>query len=110
MKKLFTLFTLVLLVAVMFSLTASAGYIRPQPEEYTRLLDVDITLNFPIGEIKDGKLVYTRKRLLSHNVLLDDQSNLPGEGRDCQTDERIQSRPRGICHCRKTGEYDELSQ
>jgi len=60
MKKLFTLFTLVLLVAI-FNLTASAGYIRPQPEEYTRLLDVDIVLNFPIGEIKDGKLVYTRK-------------------------------------------------
>ena len=60
MKKLFTLFTLVL-VAVMFNLTASAGYIRPQPEEYTKLLDVDITLNFPIGEIKDDKLVYTRK-------------------------------------------------
>ena len=67
MKK---LFTLALLLFVIITISASAGsYIRPQPEEYTKLFDIDITLNFPIGEIKNGKLVYTRKDVQIKGVI-----------------------------------------
>ena len=59
MKK---LFTLALLLFIIMTISASAGsYIRPQPADNTKLFEIDITLNFPIGEIKGGKLVYTRK-------------------------------------------------
>ena len=50
-----------LLITVTLTSALAGSYIRPQPEEYTKLFTVDITLNFPIGEIKGGKLVYTRK-------------------------------------------------